>query len=560
MVNNLDFVVGGGFNYKLAINRVNANYTVSNSRDLVDALTNALAGDIIYIAQNIDVTDLPRPLVIPGGVTIASNRGWNTNLGAKIIDKKFVSFDNEQPLFITNGENIRITGLQICGPNGESLDFDYKTRGFANFIKVCHNNFTFDNNYIQDYDKWAIWLYKYNGSKICYNTFRWIRLEGFGYAIWCGGTEAAAGHSVDVYGNYFEGIRHCIGSSGHTVSWTAWNNVIMPIQSDMNFNRHNYNAPFYGGLNTVIRDNLFLSKNLNYGLERPNIPEGSIAVMDNVFVNPQEKTGQLSGVNIFSVLPIDNIKIANNEYNYELRPASVTISPDPINLNKIGLFADTSGEKYLWKMGDGTEYNTRTVIHTYKTAGLYEVTLYIFDSFGYPTNRYINKIKIDNNSDFVSFGMKSNYTGGDRAYARIEILHNDTLLLSVNYADNYKWRQIVVPLINTEIENKIDIRFRVVKDIEIPFNNNIYLYLDDIYANIEKLVNGNLVVKELVETFDSSKLTSMKLTSAANGATTTSTFKRSDAKGGEQCFCIGFPRLQKIKKDSYIQLSFTIKF
>ncbi|WP_243668680.1 hypothetical protein [Methanoculleus chikugoensis] len=52
------------------------NYTVTTADELLTALQNAEQGDVIYIDEmvNIDLTDTPE-VVIPAGVTLASNRG-----------------------------------------------------------------------------------------------------------------------------------------------------------------------------------------------------------------------------------------------------------------------------------------------------------------------------------------------------------------------------------------------------------------------------------------------------------------------------------------------------
>ena len=77
--------IGGGYAYHDIITPTDpaVNYTVTTADELLTALQNAEQGDVIYIDEmvNIDLTDTPE-VVIPAGVTLASNRGARSTAGS----------------------------------------------------------------------------------------------------------------------------------------------------------------------------------------------------------------------------------------------------------------------------------------------------------------------------------------------------------------------------------------------------------------------------------------------------------------------------------------------
>ncbi len=104
--------IGGGKGYRRLVTR--GDYHVKTAQELLAALEQAKPGQIIYVDDNaeIDLTGKEK-IVIPGGVTIASGRGKGDSQGGMIFSNK----QDTRPLFLTGGDNIRLTGLRVRGPD-----------------------------------------------------------------------------------------------------------------------------------------------------------------------------------------------------------------------------------------------------------------------------------------------------------------------------------------------------------------------------------------------------------------------------------------------------------
>jgi hypothetical protein len=87
--------IGGGDGYQDIITvNAGATYTVTTTEELLAALRDVNSGDTIYIDEKaqIDLADTPEGAIIPGGVTLASNRGERKAAGSAVY-----SFEIEEP-------------------------------------------------------------------------------------------------------------------------------------------------------------------------------------------------------------------------------------------------------------------------------------------------------------------------------------------------------------------------------------------------------------------------------------------------------------------------------
>ncbi len=79
--------IGGGYAYHDIVTPTDSavNYTVTTADELLTALQSAGQGDVVYIDEmaNINLTDTPE-VVIPAGVTLASNRGARSTVGSAV--------------------------------------------------------------------------------------------------------------------------------------------------------------------------------------------------------------------------------------------------------------------------------------------------------------------------------------------------------------------------------------------------------------------------------------------------------------------------------------------
>lgn len=90
------------------------DYVVNTKSELLEALIKAKRGQVIFISGNsvIDLTG-ENKIRIPHGITLASDRGHNRAKGAIIQ----TNLHGVSPLLRINGNNVKITGIRLSGPD-----------------------------------------------------------------------------------------------------------------------------------------------------------------------------------------------------------------------------------------------------------------------------------------------------------------------------------------------------------------------------------------------------------------------------------------------------------
>jgi hypothetical protein len=187
-------------------------YTVSTKAELLDALKNAKAGEIVFIqgSSAIDLTGTAS-VTIPAGVTLASDRGLDGSSGAVIKRTKNLNGGWEEPMFIAGGDNVRVTGLQIEGemkPQDDSSVTEryYLVGLFANGV----DNFLVDNCELRGWSWAAVSLRESTNSHIHHNYIHSNQAKGEGY-----GTCLYGGDAI-VEANLYNYNRHDITGAGWT--------------------------------------------------------------------------------------------------------------------------------------------------------------------------------------------------------------------------------------------------------------------------------------------------------------------------------------------------------
>lgn len=106
--------IGGGAGYSNIISSQDADFVVRNKAELLNSLKNAVYGQIIYVEDTaeIDLTG-ESGIGIPAGVILSSGRGRNSSQGALLFTNQI----STNPLFKTEGADIRITGIRLRGPD-----------------------------------------------------------------------------------------------------------------------------------------------------------------------------------------------------------------------------------------------------------------------------------------------------------------------------------------------------------------------------------------------------------------------------------------------------------
>ena len=208
----------------------------SNLTQLRDKLHSATAGDTIFVVGTADIL-ITEKLVIPPGVTLASNRGQAiSNVRGNHISNGFAlgallhidDLANGLPsLLIVEGDNVRITGLRLRGPQREVHPWGEGNDrvGIINSSlgSSGHENLEVDNCELFQWPQSAIYV-GHGGSACVRNNYihhnqRWKA----GYGV---GLQGEA--KVSIEENLFAFNRHCVAGTGYpTQEYTARHNVVL---------------------------------------------------------------------------------------------------------------------------------------------------------------------------------------------------------------------------------------------------------------------------------------------------------------------------------------------
>ncbi len=253
--------VGGGSGYSDILSMVDADYYVNNQTELTNAINSASSGEMIFIdytdIANIDLSGVTVPsgvtmvydvaaktellavlddtylgdkvdivfidgsvtidltgennIVIPEGVTLASDRGYNSSSGA-LLKTDTLSGVYNYPLFKTGGSNVRITGLRLQGAAPDKTSNDY-----SDGIRTDYPNLEVDNCEISAFGHAGIYLFVV-ASSTTYPTNAYIHHNYF-HHIWRSGAGYGVSHGYGlaeslVEANHFKYMRHCIAATG----------------------------------------------------------------------------------------------------------------------------------------------------------------------------------------------------------------------------------------------------------------------------------------------------------------------------------------------------------
>jgi len=238
--------LGGGVGYSSVIDPKSANFTVSNRSELINALFNAVSGQIIYVTDHatINLTG-DQNIAIPAGVTLASSRGRNTSLGALIYSDAIKTF----PLFITAGEGVRVTGLRLQGPDPErrrdqmvwlNAQRRYYDVPNSRGIQSSYSHLTVDNCELYGWSHAAIYLGTGSrDNRVHHNFIHHNQRRGLGYGI-----VLNTGSDALIETNVFDWNRHSIAgsrSSASVASYEARYNLVLGNANGHYFDMHGGN-------------------------------------------------------------------------------------------------------------------------------------------------------------------------------------------------------------------------------------------------------------------------------------------------------------------------------
>ena len=122
--------IGGGKGYTRIVTK--GDYTVKSLDELLEALSQAKSGQVVFVTGEVEIDCTARVYIeqlvldVPGGVTLAGNRGLEGSQGALICSDALKT----PTLIRATVPDVRSTGLRILGPNPKRY-LDHHRRSFA---------------------------------------------------------------------------------------------------------------------------------------------------------------------------------------------------------------------------------------------------------------------------------------------------------------------------------------------------------------------------------------------------------------------------------------------
>jgi hypothetical protein len=212
--------IGGGAGYSDIIPRDDpgVTYIASDRTTFLTAVQKAQAGDVIYIEESatIDLTGIYSGVTIPGGVTIASNRGYDGSTGGRILQNRdgndpTTSYAGTQCAIKTGGDNIRITGIRLEGPDTTTRRMNKLVPKYG-FVQM-HRNVIVDNCEIYGWSYAGVGqvlpeaIESEYSAYIHHNYFHHCQADGLGYGYYNDGVSL-------IEANFFDYCRHMIAGYG----------------------------------------------------------------------------------------------------------------------------------------------------------------------------------------------------------------------------------------------------------------------------------------------------------------------------------------------------------
>jgi hypothetical protein len=205
--------IGGSKGYRHLVNQ--GDYQVETAEELLTALKQAKAEQVVYVCDKaeIDLTG-KQEIVIPGGVTLASGRGRENSQGALIHSSKLAT----SPLFLTGGENVRITGLRLRGPDPKRRmeqmrhlhkEGQYYSIPNSDGIISTHAHLKVDNCELWGWSYAAVFLERGAlKAQIHHNYIHHNQRSGLGYGVCLDQVDAL------IEANLFDWCHHHIAGTG----------------------------------------------------------------------------------------------------------------------------------------------------------------------------------------------------------------------------------------------------------------------------------------------------------------------------------------------------------
>ena len=292
--------IGGGTGYTRILST--GDYVVRTRQELLDALSKAESGQIVFLPGDV-VIDFSvwvhaeqLVLEIPGGVTLASDRGRNGSEGALLYSTEFKT----QPLIRAKGDNVRITGLRVRGPDpqlrmewhrycfsGDNAKGNtyYYTFPTSDGIRSEHSSLEVDNCELYGWSHAAVYTASGKAHRVHNNYIHHNQRHGLGYGVCLNKAE------VLIEYNLFDNNRHSVAGTGRPGGgYIARHNVVLERANshlfDMHGGRDRKDGTNVAGTQIVISNNTFTSTHQRAVLIR-GVPQEEALIQYNWFYIPE---------------------------------------------------------------------------------------------------------------------------------------------------------------------------------------------------------------------------------------------------------------------------------
>ena len=266
--------IGGGAGYVDTV--TSGDYTVKTLEELVAALKQAESGQVVFIPDEteIDLTTFvyieQLVLEVPGGVTLAGNRGVNGSLGALLFSDAL----NTRIMIRVLGPDVRVTGLRLRGPNSKRyMDHHQRAFGPGGGGHDYYYKFPTQRGIVTEQDRLQV--------DNC-------DISAFGHA----GISLTAGADHHIHHNF---IHHCqYNGLGYGISHDLANSIIE--YNIFDWNRHSIAGTGRPGCNYIARHNIVSDNALSHCFDMhggraredgTDIAGTVIAIHNNTFLAPQ---------------------------------------------------------------------------------------------------------------------------------------------------------------------------------------------------------------------------------------------------------------------------------
>ena len=233
--------VGGGAGYTRIISEKDpqVKFVISTEEQLLHALNDAKAGDVVFVkgTANIDMSD-SAGTVIPSGVILAGDRGLNGSPGGRIFRTRS---GGSGFATLVAGDNVRITGLRIEGPDMEQNQ-DLGDNVLGAIQSFDSKDLEVDNCEIYGWSYSGVAFDRSAGSTavgyVHHNYIHHCHAKGYGYGVVVGYGTAL------IEANQFDYMRHAVADAGCPGSgYEARYNIMGTHCIDSVFDMHPYPAP-----------------------------------------------------------------------------------------------------------------------------------------------------------------------------------------------------------------------------------------------------------------------------------------------------------------------------